>query len=311
MCFLIDRLKYKYRTMIFNEVTNPMKKLLPTHQQAMDKNDGFLFAGQFLRRLTLRRAAFKHLASVLLALVVLVSLSPASAQNNPYVESLDAWAETLERFVDEQGRIDFVSLSKEPDDLKKFVDAVAQVSPKSHPDLFTTNEQIIAYHVNAYNALAMNNVIDRNLPKHLNSFFRKAAFFKFHTVVIGGKKTNLYDYENRVIRPLGEARVHFVLNCMVVDCPQLPMKVFTPESLETDLQVASKEFFNREKHVQIDEQKKVVLLSAIMKFYTEDYVESGKKQDLIAYANQFREQSIPLDYKVKFLDYDWTINQSP
>ena len=288
-----------------------MKKLISTPEQTIENNDGFFIIGQSLKRLTLMRAAFKHLVSALVVLVFFVGMAPSFAKSNPYIESLDAWAETLERFVDEQGRIDFVSLSKEPQNLKKFVSAVAQVSPKTHPELFTTDEQVIAYHVNAYNALAMNNVIDRNLPKHLNSFFRKAAFFKFHTVVIGGKKTNLYDYENRVIRPLGEARVHFVLNCMVVDCPQLPMKVITPESLETDLQVASKEFFNREKHIQIDEQKKVVRLSAIMKFYTEDYVESGKKQDLIAYANQFREQSIPLDYKVKFLDYDWTINQSP
>ena len=48
-----------------------------------------------------------------------------------------------------------------------------------------------------------------------------------------------------------------------------------------------------------------------MKFYTKDYVASGKKQDLIAYVNQYREDAIPADYKVKFLKYDWTINQAP
>ena len=48
-----------------------------------------------------------------------------------------------------------------------------------------------------------------------------------------------------------------------------------------------------------------------MKFYTKDYVESGKKQDLIAYVNQFRDEKIPEDYKVKFIKYDWTINQQP
>ena len=158
MCFLTDRSKYKYRTMIFNEVTNPMKKLISMHQQATNKSEGFLFTGQLLRRLTLTRRI-----RAFFMLLILVGFTPANAQENPYVESLDAWAETLERFVDDKGRIDFVSLSKEPDDLKKFVDAVAQVSPKSHPDLFTTHEQVIAYHVNAYNALAMNNVIDLSL----------------------------------------------------------------------------------------------------------------------------------------------------
>ena len=114
-----------------------------------------------------------------------------------------------------------------------------------------------------------------------------------------------------MIRPLGEARVHYALNCMVIDCPRLPQKVFVAETLERDLQTAAEEFFNKPKHIEVDESKMRVYLSGIMKFYTKDYVPSGKKQDLIAYVNQFREQQIPESYKVKFLDYDWTINQSP
>jgi len=31
----------------------------------------------------------------------------------------------------------------------------------------------------------------------------------------------------------------------------------------------------------------------------------------VAYVNQYRNTAIPADYRVKFLDYDWTINQSP
>ena len=46
-----------------------------------------------------------------------------------------------------------------------------------------------------------------------------------------------------------------------------------------------------------------------MKFYTKDYVASGKKQDLLEYVNQFREVNVPNNYKVKFIKYDWTINQ--
>lgn len=231
--------------------------------------------------------------------------------SNPYQDHLSDWAETLTRFVDEQGRTDFISLEKDTAQLQKFVDAVGQVSPASHPELFPSKEHVLAYHINTYNALAMKGIINRGIPKNLSSLLKRASFFKFRKITIGGKKTNLYDYENKVIRPLGEARVHFALNCMVIDCPRLPLKVFTPESLEQDLQAAAEEFFNKAKHIEISESKKTVYLSGIMKFYTKDYVESGKKQDLLAYVNQYRSDAIPADYRVKFLDYDWTINQAP
>ena len=38
---------------------------------------------------------------------------------------------------------------------------------------------------------------------------------------------SLYTLENDVIRPLGDERVHFALNCMVVSCPRLPRVAFT------------------------------------------------------------------------------------
>ena len=232
-------------------------------------------------------------------------------KSNPYQSRLNDWAATLEKFVDEQGRVDFESLAKDTVRLQRFVDAVAKVSPTSHPNLFPTKEHVYAYHINTYNALAMKGVIERGIPKNFSSLLKRASFFKFRGVVIGGKKTNLYDYENKVIRPLGEARVHFALNCMVVDCPRLPRKVFRPESIEKDLQAAAVEFLNNPKNIEVSVNEKAVYLSGIIKFYVKDYVPSGDKKDLIPYVNQFRSKTVPADYRVKFLDYDWTVNQSP
>jgi len=248
---------------------------------------------------------------LLIALFLCVLSLSAQALNNPYQENLSDWAATLDRFVDEQGRTDFVALSKDPGQLQRFVAAVEQVSPESNPELFSNEAEVLAYHINAYNALAMKGVIDKNIPDNFSTLFKRALFFKFRSVIVGGKKTNLYDYENRVIRPLGDARVHFALNCMVVDCPLLPRKIFTAETLNEDLEAASINFFSKPKHIEIDAEMKKVYLSGILKFYTKDYVQSGEKQDLIAYVNQFRNSKIPQDYKVKFLDYDWTINQQP
>jgi len=243
----------------------------------------------------------------------LFSLNVASANeasvNNVYEQQLPRWANVLEQFVNDDGQIDFASLSQDTEDLKAFVAAIGEVSPASNPELFDSQEKILAYHANAYNALAMIGVIERDIPKNFSTLIKRASFFKLKKVVIGGKKTDLYTYENKVIRPIGEARMHFILNCMVKDCPRLPRKPFIANTLEQDLQTAAIEFFNKDKHILIDVEKQILRLSGIMKFYTKDYVASGKKQDLIEYVNQFRENKVPNEYKVKFIKYDWTINK--
>ena len=246
---------------------------------------------------------------VLLFGLFMTSNQVFAEDGNVYLENLPKWKNVLINYVDDQGRIDFASLSQNMTDLDDFVTAIEAVSPTSHPQLFETQSKVLAYHANAYNALAMKGVIDREIPKNFSTLLKRASFFKFRKVVIGGKKTDLYTYENKVIRPLGEARMHFVLNCMVKDCPRLPREPFYAQTLESDLQIAAKEFFNKEKHTRIDSQKKVLNLSGIMKFYTKDYVASGKKQDLVEYVNQFREDKVPSDYKVKFIKYDWTVNK--
>jgi hypothetical protein len=69
---------------------------------------------------------------------------------------------------------------------------------------------------------------------------------------VDGEKTNLYDYENKVIRPLGDARVHFALNCMVRSCPRLPRTPFKADTLDLVLEQLSHEFFMSEKHLRVD-----------------------------------------------------------
>lgn len=240
---------------------------------------------------------------------VMAATSVVAQQSNPYLEQLPKWGSVLNEYVDDQGRIDFVSLAQSTKDLEMFVSAIETVSPTSNPELFDTSSKVLSYHANAYNALAMWGVIDKGIPNNFSSLYKRAKFFKFRKVVIGGQKTDLYTYENKVIRPLGEARMHFVLNCMVKDCPRLPNKPFYENSFEQELQTAAAEFFNKEKHTQVDADKKELRLSGIMKFYTGDYVASGKKQDLLGYVNQFRDKQVPDEFKVEYLKYDWTINQ--
>ena len=250
----------------------------------------------------------RHVAAAIMLAVLTVSPAQAVTQQD-YDIALAQWAKVLTTFVNEEGQTDFAALAGQKEALLVYVDFVATVSPQSHPLLFPTPADVLAYHINTYNALAMYGVIDEEVPADFDSFFKRLSFFKLRDILIGGKSTSLYDYENDVIRSLNEPRIHFALNCMVKDCPRLPMVPFDAAELEAQLSELTWQFFNKEKHLRIDGENKVVYVSEILDFYTEDFVVSGDQQDLLVYINRYQKIAIPADYKVEFIDYDWTINQ--
>lgn len=244
--------------------------------------------------------------------VLFVSLLSASTFAQTSTTSpLDDWREVLASYVDEVGRTDFTALAENRAGLDRYVAWLAQNGPNTTPQSFTDRAEILAYHINAYNALAMHGVLERDIPKNFSSFFKRASFFRFRKIVVDGDETNLYDYENDVIRPLGEPRVHFVLNCMVRSCPRLPRTAFAAHSLETDLKHLTEAFFADPKHLRIDAQRGLVMVSSILDFYTGDFVASDSPDDLLPYINQHLQDPIPANYRVGFLDYNWEVNQQP
>ena len=112
-----------------------------------------------------------------------------------------------------------------------------------------------------------------------------------------------------MIRPLNEERVHFALNCMAVSCPRLPRTPFTAAGLDAELDAAARLFFAEPRNLQVDPVRRVVRLSSILDFYPEDFLR--KAPSLIAYANRYRADPVPLDHNVEFIPYDWTVNAQP
>jgi hypothetical protein len=215
------------------------------------------------------------------------------------------WTKVLTRHVDESGRIDFDALSQNHADLDRVVAFIAAVDPDSQPRLFPDKHSRLAFYINAYNAWAMYGVVAAGVPESLGGL-TKFTFFYFRTFTIGGKLISLYKFENDVIRPLGEERVHFALNCMVVSCPTLPRVAFSAAALEGQLDAAARTFIGENRNVWIDQAKREVWLSAIFDFYTQDFL--AHAPSLLDYINHYRAAQVPTDFKVNFLEYRWTVN---
>jgi hypothetical protein len=219
---------------------------------------------------------------------------PASQAMSPS----DAWAQVLRERVDEQGRLDFAGVARDPANLETYVAWVARAGLLSNP------RASLADLINAYNALAMYNVIRFGMPPNLDS--QKVKFFSSTKFEIGGKRMSLYTLENKVLRPLGEPRIHFALNCMVRACPRLPREPFSAAGLDQELAREATRFFGEARNVQVQAETRTVRFSEILRFYTEDFLKASPS--LITYANRFREEKIPEDYRVEFIPYDWTLN---
>ncbi len=230
--------------------------------------------------------------------------TPPSAANLDSAKALDAYSRVLKNFVNKEGEVDFEALQKDSKDLSDFVYYVAK---KKFADLGSP-EEALAHHLNAYNALSMYTVLQRGIPKS-NSGLSKLFFFRLTKMEIGGEIMSLEAYEKDHIRSVGEDRVHWVLNCMSVSCPKLPQEPFIGEYLEARLQAAAMEFFNSDKNIKVDDNKKEVSVTEILHFFPEDFVPK-KAPDVATYVNLYRTTPVPSDYKVRYIPYDWTINNS-
>jgi len=242
----------------------------------------------------------------LFALVFSVMFGSSAAAQPDFRDARTAWGRVLAEHVTDTGQVDFACLEKNRSDLDVYIDYVARVSPHSHPQAFPTRAHQLAYHINTYNALAMHNVVDFGIPHALEGFFYRLRFFYLRKQRLGGRKISLYQYENDVIRPCREPRVHFALNCMAVSCPRLPRAPFLPERLDADLDRLTREFFADPRNLQIEHDRERIRVSEILSFYEEDFLLHN--ESLAGYVDQFVPDSIPASYDTVFFDYDWTVN---
>ncbi len=223
-------------------------------------------------------------------------------------EAEAAWSRVLTSAVNRQGQIDFKKVAASPNNLHRFLSYIERVELTGNPPGPGSRDESLAFFINSYNALALYGVIHKEYPEDFDNILDRAEFFTLTTFKVGGKSISLYNYENRLIRAFKEPRIHFVLNCMVKSCPRLPQIPITAKNLNEQLDHYAKEFFNSNKHVEIDAKNKTVYFSEILDFYTDDFVNDEQSPNLIAYANRYRIDPIDETFDIKFIPYDWTVN---
>lgn len=255
----------------------------------------------------------RHLHGLCLALSLCTPIAPPAPETRPQAPdhaalaiAEAAWGRVLKRHVSEDGRVDFDAIATQPADLDRFVGFIWQTSPESHPTLWPTREHALGYWIDAYNALSIYSVIHSGIPDDLGSIIKRLRFFVRQVVTVGGRDMSLRALENDIIRPLGEPRIHFALNCMARSCPRLPRTPFAGGDIEAKLERETRHFLSEPRNLAVDPATDSATLSAIFEFFPEDFEPAGGVR---AFINRYVEPAIPPGTEMRYRDYDWTINR--
>ncbi len=171
-----------------------------------------------------------------------------------------------------------------------------------NPNHLNRNEKL-AFYINAYNYFAIKIVVD-HWPvegiKDIGSLFRPV--WKKTAGNINGQAITLDQIEHKILRPMGEERIHFAIVCSSMSCPDLRGEIYTAEKLEQQLEDQVKLFLaNDTKGATVKNGK--LYLSEIFDWFEQDFEPAGVIGFIGAYRSEIKSYS---DYET--LDYNWLLN---
>ena len=272
----------------------------------------------------------KFIKSILLLAFLITTLGFAQDSFNH-----EAFNSLLQLYVDEQGLVNYRAIKQERL-LNNYLEQLEMLNPQ---DFETWSDaEKMAFWINAYNAITIEGIV-RNYPIKYggmisrvrfpqNSIRQISGFWDTVFIKVMGKEISLNQIEHEILRKeFRDPRIHAVLVCAALGCPQLENKTFDPHNLDERLDQANVNFINNPDKVKLDTDKKKLYLSSILDWYHEDFEASQQvEESLNKYDSKYRGvigfvlKYLPEDKKefinknfpkLQFLDYDWTLNEQP
>jgi len=120
---------------------------------------------------------------------------------------------------------------------------------------------------------------------------------------IDGETVSLDDIENKILRPLGEPRIHFAIVCASVSCPDLRNTPYTASNLNAQLDEQIQQFLsNADKGLRIGNES--IQISKIFDWFGKDFKPVGGVE---AFIRRYRSDLPQLPLKEN-INYDWDVN---
>ena len=169
-----------------------------------------------------------------------------------------------------------------------------------------------AYWVNLYNAVTVRTILE-NYPvasiRDINDGFLSPGPWDRKLVRVEGEAVSLNDIESRILRPLwDDPRIHYVINCASVGCPNLETTAYRAGDLEARLDNAARAYINNPRGVRIEDGELIV--SSIFAWFRDDF--GGSETTVLMHLNTYAAADLkPRLARFGDIDryeYDWALN---
>lgn len=207
------------------------------------------------------------------------------------------WDQLLKKHVTADGRVNYEGFRNDKGILSDYIASLGANMPSKS----WSREDKLAYWMNAYNAMTVDLIV-RNLP--LKSIKDIDKPWNQRLWKLGSKWYNLDEIEHQILRKMGDARIHFGINCASFSCPPLLNHAFTSQTVETQLDALARTFVNDSKRNQISENS--IKISKIFSWFSKDFKTDGS---LIDFLNLYSETTISNKARKSYMDYDWNLNK--
>ncbi len=296
-----------------------------------------LIAGGLLLLLSLLPAILKRLGvrlpgmSAVLVLLMGLSLAarPASAMQQTSAAGLpdhSAFTPVLAAVV-EGPLVNYARLAADPAGLNRYIAALASTDPSALAAA-SRNERL-AFWINAYNACMLKRVIEHYPIRKAGGLLRlkNAAagrpensvwqigdvFTAAHCPVAGAERSQ-DEIEHEIIRPMGDPRIHFAINCAALSCPPLISRAYLAGTLDGQLDDRVHAFIGDPVHfeVPVADGTPTVMVNRVLDWFSEDF---GGPEGIVAFLAGYvdgaaRAALTGPDARLVFFDYDWTLNDA-
>lgn len=215
------------------------------------------------------------------------------------------FASFLDGAVSEAG-VDYTLLKTRQAALTTYLDEVSNAPAASF-----TNDEKLAFYVNAYNALTINLILTEN-PKSIMDLDGGKVWDQ-RSWGVGRQKLTLNQIEHQNARKLTDGRVHAVVNCASKGCPPLPPKPLLPGTVQAQLDEAAARWV-RTNAFKLDGT--VLQLNQIFKWYGDDFVsmpagtasEADKQKAAVAFITKHG-GAVSAATTFEWREYDWSLNK--
>jgi hypothetical protein len=206
----------------------------------------------------------------------------------------------------QNGFVDYKALKKEEVKLDLYLKDLSQVTNQEFNSF--SREEKLCFWINAYNAFTLKLILDHYPLKSIRNIgiLPGAAWKKDFFSLLGSVRNLDWIEHSRLRVDFSEPKIHFAIVCASIGCPKLISEAYVPSKLINQLNSSMENFLSDTTKNRYEPSENTLYISKIFDWFSGDFTKQGT---LISFLKKGMKQEIPESAKIRYTDYDWSLNE--